>query len=169
MKKTAAVKNVDTKWRNDTTMLVGRIVRLDDNRQILVDYPGNTRGPLAARLTVSAKREILTGNNPAGREVLLAFIDNDPQRPLIVDAVYSLLDDITDVEGDRVSEQAARPRDALIDGKRVVFRADEEVVLECGKSRITLTRAGKVIIEGEYISSNSRGANKIKGGSIQLN
>ena len=109
MKKTAAVKNVDTKWRNDTTMLVGRIVRLDDNRQILVDYPGNTRGPLAARLTVSAKREILTGSNPAGREVLLAFIDNDPQRPLIVDAVYSLLDDITDIEGDRASGQRQGP------------------------------------------------------------
>jgi hypothetical protein len=41
--------------------------------------------------------------------------------------------------------------------------------LRCGKSSITLTRAGKVLIEGEYISSRSSGVNRIKGGSIQLN
>ena len=47
--------------------------------------------------------------------------------------------------------------------------AQREIVLRCGKASITLTRAGKVLIRGEYIFSRSTGVNKLKGGSIQLN
>ena len=47
--------------------------------------------------------------------------------------------------------------------------AEREIVLRCGKASITLTRAGKVLIRGEYIFSRSTGVNKMKGGSIQLN
>ena len=47
--------------------------------------------------------------------------------------------------------------------------AREQLVLRCGKARITLTSAGKVLIEGAYISSRSTGVNRIKGGSVQLN
>ncbi|MEW5071937.1 hypothetical protein AB1P14_09365, partial [Pseudomonas aeruginosa] len=38
-----------------------------------------------------------------------------------------------------------------------------------GKASITLTRAGKVIIRGAYLSSRSTGVNRIKGGSVQIN
>jgi len=42
-------------------------------------------------------------------------------------------------------------------------------VLRCGKASITLTREGKVLIHGSYISSRSTGVNRVKGGSVQLN
>jgi hypothetical protein len=42
-------------------------------------------------------------------------------------------------------------------------------VLRCGKTSITRTKAGKVVIEGTYLSNKSTRANRIKGGSIQLN
>ena len=38
-----------------------------------------------------------------------------------------------------------------------------------GIGRITLTKAGKVLIEGSYVLSRSTGVNRIKGGSVQLN
>jgi hypothetical protein len=47
--------------------------------------------------------------------------------------------------------------------------APEQLVLRCGKASITLTKAGKVLIEGSYVSSKSTGVNRIKGGSVQLN
>jgi hypothetical protein len=47
--------------------------------------------------------------------------------------------------------------------------AKERLVLRCGKASVTLTRAGKVIIEGSYVVSRSTGVNRIKGGSVQLN
>lgn len=56
-----------------------------------------------------------------------------------------------------------------VDGKRIVFTAKNEIVLRCGKSSITLTRAGKIIISGEYVVSRSAGVNRIRGGSVQIN
>ena len=45
----------------------------------------------------------------------------------------------------------------------------EQVIIKCGKASITLTKAGKVFIEGTYVLSKSAGVNRIKGGSVSLN
>jgi hypothetical protein len=55
------------------------------------------------------------------------------------------------------------------DGQRMLVNAKEQLVLRCGKASITLTKAGKVLIEGAYLLSRSTGVNRIKGGSVQLN
>jgi hypothetical protein len=55
------------------------------------------------------------------------------------------------------------------DGERMLVTAKDQLVLRCGKASITLTKAGKVLIEGAYVSSRSSGVNRIKGGSVQLN
>jgi hypothetical protein len=55
------------------------------------------------------------------------------------------------------------------DGERLIVTAKTQLVLRCGKASITLTNAGKVLIEGAYVSSRSTGVNRINGGSVQLN
>jgi hypothetical protein len=50
-----------------------------------------------------------------------------------------------------------------------VIEAEREIILKCGEASITLTRAGKVIIRGNYILSRSTGYNKIKGAAIDIN
>ena len=55
------------------------------------------------------------------------------------------------------------------DDERFVVSAEREIVLRCGDASITLTRAGKVIIKGNYIMSRSTGYNKIKGAAIDIN
>jgi uncharacterized protein (DUF2345 family) len=55
------------------------------------------------------------------------------------------------------------------DGQRMLVSAKKELTLRCGKASITLTEAGKVLIQGSYVSSRSTGVNRIKGGSVQLN
>ena len=55
------------------------------------------------------------------------------------------------------------------DGERLMVSAKEQLVLRCGKASITLTKEGKVLIQGAYVSSRSSGVNRIKGGSVQLN
>ena len=148
-------------------MKIGRITDIKDSGQILVDFAENQSGPLVARVTTSVKRELFGKGNPIDREVLLAFENNDGRRPIIVDTLYSLIDEITDHS--TVAIEAAAPQDIIIDGKRIVFDAQEDIVLKCGKSSITLTKTGKILIRGEYLLSRSSGPNKIKGGSIQLN
>lgn len=55
------------------------------------------------------------------------------------------------------------------DGARLVVSAKEQLVLRCGKASITLTKTGKVLIQGTYLLSRSSGVNRIKGGSVHLN
>ena len=59
--------------------------------------------------------------------------------------------------------------DVSLDGERLTLTADKEIVLRCGKASVTLTRAGKIIIRGAYLSNRSSGVNKIKGASVQIN
>jgi len=146
---------------------VGKIVKQDESGQVLVDFPGNIQGPVAARLTSSIKSKLLNQTAFADKEVLLAFEDNNPELPIIIDTLYSLVDEITNTP--TIALETERPTDVTIDGKRVTFDAKEEIVLRCGKASITLTKAGKVLIRGAYLLNRSSGVNRIKGGSVQIN
>lgn len=87
-----------------------------------------------------------------GRRCAVMFERGDPQRPIILGFI-------------RQPQAVA----VQVDGERQVIEAEKEIVLRCGKASITLTRAGKVIIQGEYLLSRSYGANRIQGGSIEIN
>ncbi len=55
------------------------------------------------------------------------------------------------------------------DPQPVDLTAQDQLTLRCGKASITLTKEGKIILRGTYISSRSSGPNRIKGGSVHLN
>lgn len=117
----------------------------------LVVYAGNP-----AEAAVPARTTAVLAPGDVGREVALLFEGGDPARPLVVG---------------RLVRPEATPALVVRDGAEEVLllTAEREIVLRCGKASITLTRAGKVLIRGEYIFSRSTGVNKLKGGSIQLN
>lgn len=96
-----------------------------------------------------------------GQPVLLLFEQGDPARPIVVGVV----------RGRAGWPEADPPGQVQVDadGERLHVSAKEELVLRCGKASITLTRAGKVLISGAYVSSRSSGVVRIKGGSVQLN
>jgi len=144
---------------------VGKIAGIQSGR-IMVDFSANRLGPVPARLT-SMVEEKLRHTNAMGREVLMIFEENDPGRPVIIDTLYSLLHEITDHSSDAL--MAETPEEVSVDRKRIMIDAEEEIVLRCGEASITLTRAGKVLIRGNYLLSRSSGANRIKGGSVQIN
>jgi hypothetical protein len=96
-----------------------------------------------------------------GREVVLVFEGADPQRPIIVGCMQR-------ADGWPLPAQPGQV-EVDVDGARLMVSAKEELVLRCGKASITLTRSGKVLIQGAYVSNRSSGVMRIKGGSIQLN
>jgi hypothetical protein len=145
---------------------IGKIMGVDADGRILVDFPDNALAPVLARLTSTAS-EKLRRAPPIGRDVLLVFENYDPKLPVIIDTLYSLLDEITDQSTDVL--EAQKPEEVTVDRKRILFDAEEEIVLRCGEASITLTRSGKIIIKGSYLLSRSSGANRIKGGSVQIN
>lgn len=146
---------------------VGKIVKIEKGGEVWVDYPGNTRGPVAARRTGSIKMESLQDAAHSNKEVLLVFENNDPERPIIIDILYSPIDDL--LAASAVTVVTDKPDDVLMDGKRMVFDAKEEIVLRCGKGSITLKKDGKVVIRGTNLISRSSGNNKIKGGAVHIN
>ncbi len=98
-----------------------------------------------------------------GATVVVVFEQGDVRRPIVVGLL----------EKQRTPGQVANASERTVsvqaDDDRIVLTADREIVLRCGQASITLTKAGKVLIHGAYVSSRSSGVNRIKGGSVQIN
>ena len=145
---------------------IGRIEALDGEGRTLVDFEGNPKGVIPARLTSSAKERLARGD-VAGRDVLLIFENGDPERPVIIDTLYSLVDEMSEQATDRVEKREEEA--SAVDRQRIVIDAEQEIVIRCGEASISLTRAGKILIRGAYVLSRSSGAHRIKGSSVQIN
>lgn len=150
---------------------LGWLIGSDTEGNFLVDYEGNSSGPLAARRTISLEPKELQDAIATRRRAVLLFENGDPRLPLVVgmEQVQSptpLLDAVLEAT---TSAPAQQPLEAHVDGKRVVIEGKDEIVLQCGQASITLRRNGKVIIKGTYVESHASGTQRIKGGSVQIN
>jgi hypothetical protein len=134
--------------------IVGILTGFEETGTPLVAFTEHAEGcPLPARSTV----ELLV--RQIGCEVVLIFEQGDLTKPIILGCICP----------QSPAERDGRLEEARLDGEHVVLSAEREIVLRCGKSSITLTRAGKVIVRGAYLLSRSSGVNRIKGGSVQIN
>jgi hypothetical protein len=138
-------------------VVVGELIALStEDRRPLVTFAGQlSPGALPARSTVD-----LHGPH-IGCAVTLMFELGDPTRPIVTGV-------LRERAGWPLEEPPAQVQ-VEADGERLMVTAKEQLVLRCGKASITLTKAGKVLIEGNYLLSRSTGVNRIKGGSVQLN
>lgn len=137
-------------------VVVGTLVALRDVCQPLVVYTGQPgTAALLARTTIDVRGEHV------GKEVVLIFEQAHPLSPIIIGLVRT----------PDAWPLAERPADVEVDAddKRLIVSAKNQIVLKCGKASITLTAAGKVLIQGAYVSQRSSGVMRIKGGSVQIN
>jgi Domain of unknown function (DUF6484) len=151
--------------------LVGWLVGTDATGRLLVDFPGNTAGPVAARLALITDAKSLQTAVSSRQKVVLLFEGGDPGLPFIMGLVQEpsptpLVDALLE-EQSKVDPPA--PVEARVDGKRVVIEGKDEIVLRCGEASITLRRNGKVIVKGTYLESRATGTHRIKGGSVEIN
>jgi len=138
-------------------VVIGELIALtDEGLTPLVVYPGQ-RGTAA----IVARSVLDLRGAHVGKQVVLLFEAADPDKPIVMGVLRD----------GQPSELDGRPGQVEVDrdGERMIVSAKVQLVLRCGKASITLTEAGKVLIEGAYISSRSTGVNRIKGGSVQLN
>ena len=146
----------------------GTIVRLEGG-QALVDYPGNPHGPLPAMSTVVLDRATSRAAVLEGRPVLLSFLEERSDRPVVVGLLHEAIAPVGDLDEAPVAPDAARGLSASVDGRRVTLEAQDEVVLRCGDASITLRRNGRLVIRGVFVETHARGTNRIKGGTVQIN
>lgn len=138
-------------------VVIGELIGIADDGMVpLVIYPGQP-GTAALRA-----RTILDLHGPhIGQPVVLMFEGGDAAQPIVMGVIRQ-------AQGWPLAEPPGQV-EIDPDGKRLVISAREQMVLRCGKASITLTKAGKVLIQGSYVSSRSTGVNRIRGGSVQLN
>jgi len=137
-------------------VIIGKVTSCDDSGAVMVDYADN---PCSRPLRAASIEAI--GTEDINKDVVLTFEAGDPERPVIVGRLRHSFS-----QAEKTPVEAV---DIQLNGKRLKFNAEQEIVLRCGEASITLTRAGKVIIRGEYLLSRSTGTNRIKGGSVQIN
>ena len=130
-------------------VLVGEIAGFDAAGAPIVTFPGAPEGGLVARALAAL------GPGDVAHEVALLFEGGDPARPMVMGKMHA--------------PRTVKATEVKTDGDRLELRADKEIVLSCGKASITLTRAGKILIRGEYVLSRSSGVHRIQGGSVQIN
>ena len=150
------------RWGN----AVGKIVAVGEDGRILVDYPDNPAGPLEARYV--ANRFFANETDfENGAPVLLGFENGDPELAIIIGR---LRDTVPRPDTLKVSMPVEKePEEVLLDGKRVVLEAAEEIELRCGKSSLILTKDGKVVMKGVEVVSRALKTNKIRGASVKIN
>jgi len=143
---------------------VGSLVGLNDLGRPLVRHPLDPQGRARVAQTV-----VRLAPEQIGSDVVLALESGELEKPIILGVLLR--------SEESKSRELPMPRQAehcsagpeSSDGDRLVLTAEKELVLSCGKARLTLTRAGKVLLRGTYVSSHSSGVQRIRGGSVQIN
>ena len=128
----------------------------DDGRIAWISDPADAEAPAQRALSTQALR-----SEHIGMRAIVAFERGQPSRPVVLGVLSGVVKG-PDCDGsDRLQLTA--------DDERIVLCARSQIVFRCGKASITLTAAGKVLIEGAYVSSKSSGVNRLKGGAVQIN
>ncbi|MGH1345258.1 MAG: DUF6484 domain-containing protein [Nannocystales bacterium] len=138
---------------------LGWIVRVDDDG-VWVDTEDNSTGPLLSLSVVALSREDLEAAISDRREAVLLFVVATGQPVLL-----GLRQPLPALEAKLPTDDIA----AAVDGKRVHLEGQDEVVLRCGKSSITMRRNGRIVIRGVQVESRATGRNRIKGGAVLIN
>jgi len=138
-------------------VVIGELIAMtDDGRTPLILYPGQP-----GTAAVAARSAVDLHGAQIGKQLVLMFEGGDVARPIVMGVLRGS-------EGWALAEYPGQV-DIDADGERLIVSAKERVVLRCGKASITLTKTGKVLIQGAYVLSRSSGVNRIKGGSVELN
>ncbi|TGQ66159.1 hypothetical protein EN829_022895 [Mesorhizobium sp. M00.F.Ca.ET.186.01.1.1] len=117
----------------------------------LVVFPGNPQ-----ETAIPARSLADLTSDMIGAEVALLFQDGDPGRPLIVGRIVD-------------PARKANVPQVVRDGEQVRITANERLELRCGKATIIMEKDGRITIRGTYVTSHASAANRIRGGSVNLN
>jgi hypothetical protein len=154
---------------NSQRICLGKVVRITRDGKPVVTYPGCDTGGVEATLLVGATSRLQPDRS---EPMLLLFLENQRQ-PIILGAITDRFAQDTETDTDslkiRKPQELSRPASTLVDGKRIVISAQNEIVLKCGMSSLVLRRDVKVVIKGKRLVSRAKETNRIRGGAVHIN
>jgi len=147
-------------------VVIGKFMGIDELGELLVDFPCNPSGRY-----LSAPSVVALNSEEVGRDIVLMFEAGDPLKPVILGALQPKLANVQTASDNR--EPHTQPTnnafEVKTEGDRILLSAKSEIVFNCGKASIVLTKAGKILLRGAYLLARSSGVNRIKGASVQIN
>ncbi|PKG37370.1 DUF6484 domain-containing protein [Psychromonas sp. Urea-02u-13] len=151
-------------------IIIGTLVTIDNNGQAMVDFAQN---PKACAIQAISTTSVT--HQQVSRQVALLFNQGDLTQPIIMGLIHSPLQAMLENFAEQMETEKVELAgdlnidDVKVEGNKVTFEAQEEMVFKCGEASITLTKAGKILIRGKYLLNRSSGVNRIMGGSVQVN
>ncbi|NMO14687.1 hypothetical protein HPC49_20000 [Pyxidicoccus fallax] len=147
---------------------IGQVVGVDADGEPLVELEGSAVGPLRTRRVTHLDRQALQAAVASRQSAVLLFEEGCPTLPILLGLVHStgetpLIDAVLEQSFSSV------PTQARVDGRQVVIEGREEVILQCGKARLTLKRDGQVLLRGVTIRTEAQELHRIKGGKVKIN
>jgi hypothetical protein len=132
-----------------------------DDRPLLTGLPGIRYEIVAASSTTPLRR------SQVGATVVVLCENGDVRKPIVM----GVLQERPVSQDTEAAREDITPKLVSVqaDDDALVLSAERQIVLKCGAASITLTRAGKVLINGAYVLSRSSGYNKIKGAAVDIN
>ncbi|HDH0829065.1 TPA: hypothetical protein PIQ33_002747 [Klebsiella oxytoca] len=137
-------------------LIVGRIISVNDSGKLQVQYT-------SAEKPVTALSLGIVDQTCIGRMCTIQFICGNPSHPVVTGI---LSDEWFTAQSQTVINQSESDD---LDAKRVVLKAEQELVLQCGESKIILSADGLVQIRALYIDNQAQATLRLKGGSVQVN
>ena len=131
-------------------VVIGLLLGFENDAPLVV-FPGNLQDH-----AVVARSLARLSAEDVGSEVALLFEDGARDRPLVMGRI---------VEPVRQRDQAM----VILDGEQVKLTARERIELRVGKASIVMEKDGHITIRGTYLVSHAAVANRIRGGSVNLN
>lgn len=131
-------------------VVIGLLLGFEADAPMVV-FPGNPHDH-----AVVARSLARLSADDIGSEVALLFEDGSMERPLVIGRIV----------------QPVRIRDAAMvvrDGEQIKLTARERIELRVGKASIVMEKDGHITIRGSYLVSHASAANRIRGGSVNLN
>lgn len=130
-------------------VVIGALIGFDKGKPLVV-FAGNPKDhAVVARSTAELTYDMI------GCDVALLFDGGDVAKPLVVG---------------RIVDPAQTDKQSIIrDGELVRVTAQEQLELRCGKASIVMKKDGHITIRGTYLVSHASAANRIRGGSVNLN
>lgn len=122
------------------------------------------KGPESAAIAVAVwLPQRLDWSACRGMRGLLGFLDGDEARPVLLGLLEKPpADALLPSEASAPEPRDQKPQTLRLEGQQAV-------IIQCGKARIELRADGTVVMAGERMLSRSKGVNRIKGGSVQIN
>lgn len=133
-------------------LIVGRIISVSDSGKLQIQCSSAEKPVTALSLGIVDKIFI-------GRMCTIQFVCGNPSQPVVTGI-------LSDEWGTPVITHSESNE---VDTKRVVLEAEQELVLQCGESKIILSADGLVQIRALYIDNQAQATLRLKGGSVQVN